>query len=141
MIRSNISIHKKLKGLPLRKSFSLSINPIFFKGTPSLARRSLLKNSPLDCFLIHPLRSALRQSLWNPIHWYKDFFYRLKGLPLRKSFFEREGYIKVSDLYFASVGSFVTSLSRYCWIASASFVVIPSPTLQQSALTAPFSVI
>ena len=35
-------------------------NPYFFKGTPSLARRSLLKNSPLDCFLIHPLRSALR---------------------------------------------------------------------------------
>ena len=29
-----------------------------YKGTPSLAGRSLLSNSTLDCWKIHPLRSA-----------------------------------------------------------------------------------
>ena len=29
-----------------------------YKGTPSLAGRSLFSNSPLDCWKIHPLRSA-----------------------------------------------------------------------------------
>ena len=60
------------------KSISIEKKHKFNKGTPSLAGRSLLKNSPPDCFLIHPLRSALwqfaglcptphqRLCLWNP---------------------------------------------------------------------------
>jgi hypothetical protein len=35
-----------------------SAHVVCCQGTPSLAKRSLLKNSPPDCFSIHPLRSA-----------------------------------------------------------------------------------
>ncbi|MBP3380223.1 MAG: hypothetical protein J6K77_05120, partial [Ruminococcus sp.] len=52
---------KKREIFPLNEKISL----YFFiyrlsvsKGTPSLAGRPLSKNSPLDCFRIHPLQSA-----------------------------------------------------------------------------------
>ena len=53
----------------------LTENP--YKGTPSLAGRSLLKNSPPDCFEIHLLRSAFGE-----FRRLKSRMRRPKALPL-----------------------------------------------------------
>ncbi|MDD6635567.1 MAG: hypothetical protein PUE69_09445, partial [Ruminococcus sp.] len=65
--------------------FSISGEICGGKGTLSLAERSLLKNSPHDCFLIHPLQSALQglsvldltKGLVNPLetHYYNKIKY------------------------------------------------------------------
>ena len=64
--------------VPKNSYYSGDYHPLN-QGTPSLAGRPLSKNSPPDCFLIHPLRSALfyfvalkaesddqRRCLWTP---------------------------------------------------------------------------
>ena len=60
LLRSMRGIFKKIitKRLTVSQPLLLVEKDNFNKGTPSLAGRSLLKNSPPDCFLIHPLRSA-----------------------------------------------------------------------------------
>ena len=49
-----------MQGLPLAALVCLSKKSYFIKGTPSRAGRPLSKNSPPDCFWIHPLRSVFR---------------------------------------------------------------------------------
>ncbi len=81
LLRSMRGIFKKVitKRLTVSQPLLLVEKDNFNNGTPSLAGRSLLKNSPPDCFLIHPLRSASwqfagrcptphqRLCLWNPL--------------------------------------------------------------------------